>query len=87
MTLLRKPKVGDRIGFGEFSGPGNGLVATVREVDKPRFTVTRVGHAGDSDENLCWIREDGKAVDPKNSLPFIWKFTEGLNRLAKIFEE
>lgn len=79
--LARKPRVGDRIGFGEFTTQG------VVEALKPRFTVTRVGQSGSSDNNLCWIREDGLSEDPKNSLPFIWQFKEGLNQLAKIFED
>lgn len=36
--------------------------------------VTRV------EGNLCWI-QDGDVTDP-----FIWRFPEGLNRLAEIIE-
>lgn len=80
MSLQRKPRVGDRIGFGEFSGQGNGNVATVCEASTANFTVMRV------DGNLCWIHEDGKPDEPRYASPFIWQFTEGLNRLVKIFD-
>jgi hypothetical protein len=83
--LDRKPRIGDRIGFGVFAGSGHGLVATVRDAAHPTHVVTRVGVEGASDANLCWIREVGAIDDPRFSSPFIWRFAEGLNRLAKVF--
>jgi hypothetical protein len=83
MALTRKPRAGDRIGFGDFCGPGHGSVATVRDAASATHTVTRV------EDNLCWIREDGKPDEPRFASPFIWNFpADGqMNRIAKIFDK
>lgn len=76
--LQRKPRKGDRIGFGEFVGGGNGSIAAVQLAKGPTATVDRC------DGNLCWITNDGSDL----SMPFIWRFESDntLNRLARIFD-
>ncbi len=88
-TIQRKPRKGDRIGFGRFGGVarnGGAFVSDVIEPTKPIATVLRI------DGNLCWCSYD---VEPNGHQPadgpFIWRFTpsgqaEHLNQLARIFD-
>lgn len=69
--LDRKPRKGDRIGFGEFKA--SGYPAVVAPV-KPACTVTELSG------NLCWCLWDGQA----KAQPFIWWFDsdQSFNKLA-----
>jgi hypothetical protein len=73
--LDRKPKTGDRIGFGEFTG--NSMA--VKPPTKAAFTVSSIS------DNLCWILADGQ----RDAQPFIWWFSREQmhNKLAHIFDE
>ena len=96
-TLQRKPRKGDRIGFGSFASAPHpdpdcaalGLtLSIVVEPTKPTAVVTRTP---EGDDNLCWIAPLGREDDPRAASPFIWRFrTSGgpatLNNLARIFE-
>ena len=79
MKLQRKPRVGDRIGFGRFNGPGNGSIASVEEPLVATGIVKRV------DGNLCYWLHDDQLDEPRYHTCFIWWFYDGLNRLARIF--
>jgi hypothetical protein len=89
-TLQRKPRKGDRVGFGHFvSRPHNDrelaaighTVSHVIEPGAPTHIVTRTPEPGD---NLCWI---APLVGRGDAQPFIWNFREGRNQLARIFDD
>jgi hypothetical protein len=88
--LYRKPRKGDRIGFGEFVSSERQIVAddgsvfslpcrpTVTPPARATCTVTEV--VGE----LCWTLRDGA----EKPLPFIWTFHDlPFNQLAHIEEE
>ncbi len=80
--LQRKPRKGDRIGFGKHqSGPWNPLsMVQATCIEEPMWPTMTVLHV---DGYLCWVTYDDKSP----SGPFIWYFASDntRNALARIF--
>jgi hypothetical protein len=76
--LDHKPRKGERIGFGEFTG--NSM-----DVKPPAKSTAIVVSISETNPNLCWILSDGQ----RDAQPFIWWFEREQmhNKLAHVFDE
>lgn len=83
VMLNRKPRVGERIGFGKLLNDAGVVPA--------EFSTAVVTGFGGTDGNICWYQEDAKdGQRPPDQSCFIWRFvdargSEELNRLASLF--
>lgn len=74
IQINRKPRKGDRIGFGEFR------CGDYPNVNPPTKATHTVWATPEGNSNLCWLVQDGQ----RDPLPFIWWFEreKAFNQLA-----